>query len=77
MPNAYLIEIEGHAVGLAVRDGRGFRFHATERRLGVLHGKLFATPGAAERAARDLPASLVANRPGSASVAQARHPFGD
>jgi hypothetical protein len=59
MPNATLIEVEGDPVGLAVRDGRGFRFHATAQRLRAIDGKLFATPAAAARAARELPVSLA------------------
>lgn len=53
MSSSYIIETRKGAAGIVVRDGRGFRFFAAQRAFGCLDGHLFATPSAAETAARD------------------------
>jgi hypothetical protein len=53
MSSTYIIETRLGAAGIVVRDGRGFRFFAAQRAFTRLDGHLFATPRAAEAAARD------------------------
>jgi hypothetical protein len=53
MSSTYIIETRKGAAGIVVRDGRGFRFFAAQRAFNCLDGHLFATPRAAEAAARD------------------------
>jgi len=53
MNSTYIIETRKGAAGIVVRDGRGFRFFAAQRAFNCLDGHLFATPAAAETAARD------------------------
>lgn len=54
MSNAFVIEVGDQTVGIVVRqDGdRGFRFHSALRSVDALEGQVFATPRAAEAAAR-------------------------
>jgi hypothetical protein len=54
MPQSYIIEVGDDAVGLISREcpSRPFRFFASDARLSVLDGARFATPSAAETAAR-------------------------
>lgn len=54
MSDAYAIEIADETVGIVVRQhgDRGFRFHAALRTVHALDGQVFATPRAAEQAAR-------------------------
>jgi hypothetical protein len=53
MSSTYIIETQKGAAGIVVRDGRGFRFFAAQRAFNSLDRHLFATPRAAEAAARD------------------------
>jgi hypothetical protein len=53
MSSSYIIETRRGAAGIVVRDGRGFRFFAAQCLFNCLDGHLFATPRAAEAAARD------------------------
>jgi hypothetical protein len=53
MSDTYIIETRDGAAGIVVRDGRGFRFFAATRDFNGLDGQLFATPRAAEAAAKD------------------------
>jgi len=52
--DAYIIEVRGHAAGIVARDGRVFRFHASDHRFNPIDGMAFASPRAAEKAADDL-----------------------
>jgi|JI9StandDraft_2_1071091.scaffolds.fasta_scaffold516359_2 hypothetical protein len=56
MADAYAIVVDDVTAGLVVRRdrGRGFHFHASERRFFPIDGLAFSTPRAAERAARRL-----------------------
>ena len=54
MRNAYIIEIDDEAVGVAARDRGGFRFHAALHAFNGLDGRLFPTLKEATRAARAL-----------------------
>jgi hypothetical protein len=51
--DAYIIEVRGHAAGIVARDGRTFRFHASDHRFNPIDGMAFASPRAAEKAAQD------------------------
>jgi hypothetical protein len=66
--NGYVIEIDDEAAGLLVREGRSYAFHAVGRRYASLEGAIFATPHAAERAARDLSRPRAARLPAAAPV---------
>jgi hypothetical protein len=50
MRNAYIIEIQDEAVGIAAREGRGFRFHAAAHAFQQLDGRLFPSLQQANRA---------------------------
>jgi hypothetical protein len=52
MSNSYIIEVGSQAAGIVVRDSRGYRFFAANRRFNSLEGRLFRTVREAERAAR-------------------------
>jgi len=54
MRNAYIIEIDDEAVGIAARDRGGFRFHAALHAFSGLDGRLFPSLKEATRAARAL-----------------------
>lgn len=54
MNNGYVIEIDDVAVGLLVREGSAFAFHAVEPAWRPLEGRVFAGPHTAEREARRL-----------------------
>jgi hypothetical protein len=57
MSEGYTIDgYDDEVAGIVVRyqGERGFRFHAASRAYHALDGHVFATPAAAERAARDL-----------------------
>ena len=58
--NAYIIEVDGQTAGIAARDGKHFRFHASSRLFDGLEGRRFATPREAEKAASAL---AVGRRP--------------
>jgi hypothetical protein len=51
MSDAFVIEVDGDAVGVVVKEREGFRFVASSRDHLPLEGRLFPTPTAAERAA--------------------------
>lgn len=53
MSEAYVIEVWGDAVGIAVKDGDSFRFHASAPSYFALDGKHFRTVGHAHLAAID------------------------
>jgi hypothetical protein len=57
MSEGYTIDgLDDEAAGIVVReDGeRGFRFHSAHKIYHALDGHVFATPAAAQRAARDV-----------------------
>jgi hypothetical protein len=54
MTDAFVIEVDGEAVGLVLKEREGFRFVAANRDHTALDGRLFPTAFAAERAAIDL-----------------------
>ena len=54
MPLAFVVEVNSDVVGLAVREGDHYRFHAVAERLFHLEGQLFASPLEAERMARQV-----------------------
>lgn len=56
MSEGYTIDSDDDVAGIVVRhEGeRGYRFHSATRRFDALHGHVFASPHAAQRAARDL-----------------------
>lgn len=58
-----LVAPDGHPIGIVVRAGWGYRFHAADRRLRAIDGKPFATLDAARRAAWGLPATLAGPSP--------------
>lgn len=57
-----LIEVDDEAVGLAVRDGAGFRFFAAVASVGRLDNQLFASLKALRRSAAEHAAPLAARR---------------
>jgi hypothetical protein len=70
MSSSYIIETRNGAAGIVVRDGRGFRFFAAQCVFNCLDGHLFATPRAAEAAARDCLCGAD-RQPGAAKQLQA------
>ena len=52
MSKAYVIEIGEETAGIVAAEKQGFRFYAAHRSYDPLEGVLFATPRAAEKAAR-------------------------
>lgn len=77
MSSTYIIETRKGAAGIVVRDGRGFRFFAAQRAFNRLDGHLFATPRAAEAAARDcLCGAARGVRPGTAPSLKNQHRAG-
>jgi hypothetical protein len=54
MRNAYIIEIQDEAVGIAAREGRGFRFHAAANAFQQLDGRLFPSLQQANRAVQTI-----------------------
>lgn len=60
MADAYAIVVDDVTAGLVVRrdTGRGFHFLASDRTFFPIDGFAFATPRAAERAARRLVAGI-------------------
>jgi len=51
MSDAFVIEVDGDAVGVQLVEREDFRFVASNRDHLPLEGRLFRTPTAAERAA--------------------------
>ena len=63
MSEPFIVEIWGEPVGIVLREGNAFRFHAIARSFFALDGAQFTTPGHARLAAvrlRPAPASLYA-----------------
>lgn len=52
MHNNYLVEVGNQPVGILVREGSSYAFHALDREVSPLEGTLFPDAYAAERAAR-------------------------
>lgn len=63
MFNAYVIEIDDEAVGIAARDQSGYRFHAAAHAFNALDGRLFTTVREAAAAARALSAGKPMRKP--------------
>lgn len=51
-PNAVVVEVAGADVGLALKEPRGFRFVAADRRFSGLDGRRFGSLRGLQRAAR-------------------------
>ncbi|MDQ0467242.1 hypothetical protein [Labrys wisconsinensis] len=60
--DAYIIEVRGQTAGIVARDGRVFRFHASDHRFNPIDGMAFASPRAAEKAAHGLLAAQARRR---------------
>ena len=54
MTEPFIVEVWGKPVGVVVKEGNAFRFHALARRYFVLDGAQFTTPGHARLAAARL-----------------------
>lgn len=54
MTDAFVIEVEGEAVGLVLKEPDGFRFLASHRDHQRMEGRLFRSALAAERAAEQV-----------------------
>jgi hypothetical protein len=56
MPDAYVIEVGGHTVGIVAREQGhdGFKFFSSSRDFYVMEGGQFPDPSAAARVARHL-----------------------
>lgn len=54
MTDAIVIEVEGEAVGLVLKEPDGFRFLAAHRDHQPMEGRLYRSAFAAERAAIDM-----------------------
>jgi hypothetical protein len=70
MSEGYTIDgYDDEVAGIVVRyhGERGFRFHAASTTYGALDGHVFATPAAAERAARELARTRDVRRPAGAA----------
>jgi hypothetical protein len=52
MFSRYLVEVRDHPVGILIREGGAFAFHALDPQLGELEGLKFPDAFAAEKAAR-------------------------
>ncbi|HYC02071.1 MAG TPA: hypothetical protein VED40_02190 [Azospirillaceae bacterium] len=50
--DAFVIEVDRRTVGIAVADGRAYRFYASDRAFHRLEGCRFPSVTAAERACR-------------------------
>ena len=71
MSEAYTIDaLDGEIAGIVVRhEGeRGFRFHSALKAFDALDGHVFATPAAAQRAARDFGQRPAPRRVGTSSL---------
>ncbi|KIZ47951.1 MULTISPECIES: hypothetical protein [Rhodopseudomonas] len=64
MSDAFIIEVKSTAIGLVVRDGRGFRFHAACDEFHGLDGRAYRSPDDAQKAAIRHAAQLAATRLG-------------
>lgn len=63
MSEAFVIEVDGEALGLAVRDGRRFRFISSQPLLQQIDRKLYPSLRALRSAATEVYRSLTARRP--------------
>ena len=54
MSETFIVEIWGKPVGIVLREGETFRFHATSSPFFRLHGATFSKPGHARLAAARL-----------------------
>ena len=54
MTAAYVIEVDGEAVGLVVKEPEGFRFVAAQQQQFPIDGRVFRSAEQAERAATRL-----------------------
>ena len=70
MSTAFIIEVQSHAAGIVVRDGRAYRFHAASHDFNPLDGREFRSPGEAHKAALRHLATL-AKTPGRTATAKA------
>ena len=70
MSEAFVIEVDGEALGLAVRDGRRFRFVSSQPLLHQIDRKLYPSLRAARSAATEVYRTLTAprRRPGMMRV---------
>ncbi len=68
MSTAFIIEVQSHAAGIVVRDGRAYRFHAASHDFNLLDGREFRSPGEAHKAALRHLASLDKSKAGSRPV---------
>ena len=62
MSEAYVIEVDGSAVGVVVRDRRSFRFYASDHAFAPLEHGAYQQPESAARAAEAFERS---HRPGT------------
>ncbi|WP_119422248.1 hypothetical protein [Desertibaculum subflavum] len=62
MSEAFVIEVDGEALGLAVRDGRRFRFISSQPLLQQIDRKLYPSLRALRSAATEVYRSLTAGR---------------
>ncbi|MBK8174452.1 MAG: hypothetical protein IPK66_03965 [Rhodospirillales bacterium] len=58
--DAYVIEVEGIAVGVVIQHGQSYRFYAADHAMRELHHKQFPSARAAQRAAERTIASARA-----------------
>jgi hypothetical protein len=63
MHNAYIIEVQDEAVGVAAREGRSFRFHAAVQAFRQLDGRLFASLQQANRAVQAVQKAALTRGP--------------
>jgi hypothetical protein len=62
MSEAFVIEVDGEALGLAVRDGRRFRFVSSQPLLNQIDRKLYPSLRAVRNAATKVYRSLTVRR---------------
>ncbi len=58
MNDTYIIELNDMAVGIVIGEATGYRFFASSQAFHPIEGRLFASPRAAEKAARALAGQL-------------------
>lgn len=62
MSEAFVIEVDGEAIGLAVRDGRRFRFISSQPLMQQIDRKLYPSLRALRNAATEIYRSLTVAR---------------